>query len=219
MYHLPALEKMLEIAKPVRLVIVDPITGFLGNAKQNDTGEMRMVLSRFTAVAERHNCAILGISHLCKDSSKQAIHRTVGSIAFTGTARAIWLISQDSDDKERRLLVPMKLNLVRMARSMAFRITDSAVVWEPGQYEYEANEVLATGGQDGDSGASAEAAEWLQGVLAGGQVRSIEILALAKKENIAIRTLKRAKKRLGVLSRNEGFGGNSIWYWMLPEVK
>jgi len=216
-HHLPGLEKMLEIAKPVRLLIVDPITGFLGGAKQNDTGEMRMVLSRFTAVAERHNCAVIGISHLCKDTSKQAIHRTIGSTAFIGTARATWLISQDKEDKERRLLVPMKLNLVRMARSLAFRITDSAVVWEPGQYEYEANEVLATGGHDSDSVARAEAAEWLQGVLAAGRVRSIEIMAMAKKENIAIRTLKRAKKQIGVVSKNDGFGGDSVWYWMLPE--
>ncbi len=45
---------------------------------------------------------------------------------------------------------------------------------------------------------------------------SKEILRLAKAEGISESTLQRAKRRLGVRSRREGFGPESRVFWQLP---
>jgi hypothetical protein len=214
--HLPALETMIEEVGDVRLVIVDPLTAFLGSTDQHKNGEVRMALARFNALAEKHGCAVLGISHLSKDTSKAAIHRTLGSVAFSAAARAIWIVAQDREDAERRLFVPVKMNLGPMAKSLAFRIQDMAVEWENGQFEYGADEVLAVG-DAGEGSVLADACQWLKDALGGGKVRSTELYAMAAKEKFCEKTLKRAKAKLHVEAVHDGIGKESFWYWQLPQ--
>jgi RecA-family ATPase len=215
MRHLPALEALLQEAAPVRLLLVDPLTAFLGATDQHKNGEVRIALARFNALAERYNCAVIGISHLSKDISRAAIHRTIGSVAFSAAARAVWLISADRDEPERVLFVPVKMNLAPLAKSLAFRIQDMAVVWEDGQFDYEADEVLAAGKDE--QGALADACQWLSDLLADGRVRSSEVWKLAAKEKIAEKTLRRAQKKVGVVARKDGIGMESFWYWELAK--
>ncbi|MFH1176769.1 MAG: hypothetical protein V1750_05125, partial [Acidobacteriota bacterium] len=44
------------------------------------------------------------------------------------------------------------------------------------------------------------------------------VLKRANGAGIAEKTLRRAKKALGVVARKEGFGASGEWCWMLPEV-
>jgi len=213
--HLSALEDMIQKEGDVRLVIVDPLTAFLGTTDQHRNGEVRTALSRFSAVAERYGCAVVGISHLCKDASKAAIHRTIGSVAFSAAARAVWLVAQDKRDEERRLLVPVKCNLSKLARSLAFRIRDNAVDWEPGQFDYDADEILAL---DRDqTTALDEAVQWLRELLADGRMQAKEVQRLAKQNGIAETTLRRAKKVAGIVAKKEGIGPASVWCWRLRD--
>ena len=85
--HLPALKAMIEEVGNVGLILCDPLPAFLGPVDQNKNGEVRVALSGFSTLAEEYGCAVLGISHLSKDASKQAIHRTIGSVAFSAAAR------------------------------------------------------------------------------------------------------------------------------------
>jgi 5S rRNA maturation endonuclease (ribonuclease M5) len=215
MQHLPALETMIEDVGDVRLVLVDPLTAFLGSTDQHKNGEVRVALARFNALAEKHGCAVLGISHLSKDTTKQAIHRTLGSVAFSAAARAVWLVAQDKDDDRRRLFVPIKMNIGQPAKSLAFRIEDMRVSWDDGQFEYDADEVLAANPHE-DAKALTDACEWLQGLLADGRVVSKEIRKLARQEQISGSTLKRAKAKLRVQAIHDGMGTGSFWYWRLP---
>jgi hypothetical protein len=216
MRHLPALETLIQEAAPVRVVIVDPLTAFLGATDQHRNGEVRMALLRFNSLAEKYGCAIIGISHLTKDTNRQALHRTLGSVAFTAAARSVWLVCEDKQDTTRRLFVPIKLNLARMPKSLAFRIRESAVVWEDGQFDYAADDVLAVESGE-ERTAAADAEQWLQELLADGRMRSSEILRLAAKEKFCEKTLKRAKSKLGICSEKEGIGGASVWFWTLPK--
>jgi len=62
------------------------------------------------------------------------------------------------------------------------------------------------------------AAQWLSGELADGEwVASGKIKARAKAENIAVRTLQRARVRLGVEDRREGFP--AVSEWRLPRAR
>jgi len=213
--HLPALETLTRNVGDVRLVLIDPLTAFLGATDQNRNGEVRTALARLSDLAERYGCAIVGISHLSKDTGKQAIHRTIGSVAFSATARAVWLVSEDKQDSERRLLVPVKMNLGPMAKSLAFRVKDMAVIWEAGQFDYAADDVL-TALDANQRTAIDEAVEWLRSLLADGRMQSKEIRRLARQEGITAETLKRARSKLGVVAEKEGIGSMSVWYCSLP---
>jgi hypothetical protein len=212
--HLPALEEMVKSIGNVRLIICDPLTAFLGATDQHKNGEVRTALARFSGLAERYGCAVLGISHLSKDASKAAIHRTIGSVAFSAAARAVWLVADDKDGDTRRIFCPVKCNLAPLAKSLAFRIEDGAVHWEAGQFEANANDLLSDG--NGESPLN-EAVQFLREILADGRVLSREVQKLAKQSGISERTLNRAKKVVGVKSEREGIGVASVWFWRLSQ--
>lgn len=58
------------------------------------------------------------------------------------------------------------------------------------------------------------AVAFLQAQLAGGERPSKLVIGAAAREDIALRTLERAKARLGVVSRRHEFAGP--WFWRLP---
>ena len=57
---------------------------------------------------------------------------------------------------------------------------------------------------------------FLREVLTDGPLPSSEVKALAADEDITERTLKRAKKKLGIESKKKGFGPGSAVLWSLP---
>ena len=211
--HLPALESMVTAVGNVKLILCDPLTAFLGTTDQHKNGEVRTALIRFSSLAERYGCAVVGISHLNKDVNKAAIHRTIGSVAFSAAARAVWLVAEDKENEDRRIFCPVKCNLSPMAKSLAFHIENMGVVWEIGEFEIDANELLAG---KGDDTSLSEATQFLRDLLADGRMQSKEIQRLAKQNGISERTLNRAKKNIRGVSEKEGIGSASFWYWRLP---
>ncbi len=88
--HIPALELAVERTLNVRLVIIDPISAFMGRTDSHKNAEVRRVLTKLASLAEKHNVAVVGVSHLNKNRSATANHRIIGSVAFNATARAVW---------------------------------------------------------------------------------------------------------------------------------
>lgn len=214
-HHLPAIKTMIEEIGNVALVLVDPLTAYLGAVDQHNNGEVRVALAQFSSLAEQYGCAILGISHLSKDASKQAIHRTIGSVAFSAAARAVWLVGKDRDDPSKRLFLPVKMNVAKPAKGLRFGISDGRIEWDAGQFDYDADAVLSVDPQE-DAVVLSDACEWLSGLLSNGRVLSGEVQKLAKREQISLSTLRRAKAKLGVQAVHEGMGTGSVWFWTLP---
>lgn len=212
--HIPALEEAIEIAGDVKLVVVDPISAYLGSVDSHKNAEVRTALALLSDLAEQYGVAVVGISHLNKSSSSRAIHRTIGSVAFNAAARAVWLVATDQDDDARRVLAPVKSNLAPNPTALGFRIVDGAVAWESEVCKVDVNDLLSDHKDESPIGA---AVEFLQGVLADGRVRSTELLEMAKRERIAERTLRRAKAKLDIIAEREGIGSTAIWFWRFAE--
>ena len=82
-----------------------------------------------------------------------------------------------------------------------------------------ADELLAAAAQVAASGpAIAEAAEWLASVLQEGPQPAVDLKHRAKSDGIHERTLLRAKHRLGIVARRQGFGPAGQWAWQLPNA-
>jgi putative DNA primase/helicase len=84
-------QKMVEIGD-VKLVQIDPITAYLGNAKMDSyrTNDVRAVLSPVVNLAAELNVAIIGIMHFNKKLDvNNALLRISDSLAYGATARHV----------------------------------------------------------------------------------------------------------------------------------
>jgi hypothetical protein len=93
-------------AGDARLVIIDPLTSYLGRGIDgNQTPAVRNVLDPLAEMAARWRAAVVGITHFSKSGGVSAINRFIGSIAFVAAACAAFVVTADpeSDDPARRL--------------------------------------------------------------------------------------------------------------------
>jgi hypothetical protein len=208
--HLTQIDHWLQQHPQVTAVAFDPLAAFLGKIDSHRNNEVRSVLGRLAAMAEKRNVAIIAIDHLAKAQGK-ALHRGIGSIAFTAAPRAVWQVLADPDDPDRRFFLPVKMNLAKVD-GLAFRITDSGLEWETGKITISPDEVTAT--MDGDTPRS-EAKTWLRDVLSNGPYPAADVERRADQDGICMRTLKYAKKEMGVESRRE----KNMWCWCPPATK
>ena len=157
--------------------------------------------------------------HLNKGSSTSAIYRTMGSLAFTASARAVWLVSSVpvSADNSRRLFIPVKHNMMEKPAPLAFEIKDNRIVFENQSVNISA-EVVLSPKSNFESPQLNRAIDWLKKLLKDGKpVLSKEILKLAEEQCFKDCTLRRARKDLGVRCFPDfDEQGNKFWYWKLP---
>jgi putative DNA primase/helicase len=96
--------KAKEIAD-VRLIIVDPISAYMGGSDGNGNVETREVLEPLAEMANRLHIAVVAVTHLNKGGgggNQTALHRFSGSIAFIAAARAAFAVLEDPENDERR---------------------------------------------------------------------------------------------------------------------
>jgi putative DNA primase/helicase len=211
------------------LAVVDPLTCFLGDVDTHRTSDVRSALSTLADVAARTGAAILCILHPNKEerSGTKALNRLSGSGAFGAAARSVMAVAADPQDEadERRLLLPVKLNVAAQPDGIGFRITssdpdacDSAVTWDTAPVDTDADE--AFGRTRPDTPQMTKAKAFLKRVLASGEPYPATVAQEeASHEGINLKTLKRAKKLLHVQSRLQGFGADGVWTWQLGETE
>jgi putative DNA primase/helicase len=214
-----ALEGVLLRIPGVRLIVIDPISAFLGNTDGKANAEVRGLLSPLAALAARHHVAILCVTHLRK-SAGTAIHRSIDSIAFTAAARASWAVAPDPSEPERRLMLSVKQNLGPDTGGLAFRIVNEnglpRLRWEKGAVNLTANDVLGSMEGRESQDALREAESWLSEQLASGPVPAQKIQTEAEAAGLSWATVRRAKATLSVVAKKSSYGGG--WEWRLEDA-
>src|SRR5260221_11618311 len=97
-------------------------------------------------LAEKYGVAIVIVAHRRKSPGHTADEMAMGSVAYTGIARAVWHLSKDPKNKARRLFLPGKQNLSAENTGLAFSITGEPVpkiMWEEAPLTMDADEALA----------------------------------------------------------------------------
>jgi putative DNA primase/helicase len=215
------------------LVIIDPVSSYLGKTDSHKNAEVRAVLEPLSAMAERARIAVLSITHFSKAGAamgSKALHRFIGSIAFVGAPRMAFAVIEDAEDKDRRLLLHAKNNLAAPPQGLGFRLCQtivgeadkeimaSYVDWEREPIAITANEALAAevGFSGSDKGAPREEAkDFLRQMLSDGPADVATVNAQARALGITERTLKRARHDLGVKATKGDFEGG--WQLSIPE--
>ena len=220
---LAALEQAIVDTPDALLVIIDPISSYLGKVDSHKNAELRAVLEPLGEMAARLGVAVLVITHFSKSGSGSANNRFIGSIAFVAAARAAYIVVRDPEDGERRLFLPTKNNVGPEGNGLAFRvglkgiggdIFAPMILWE-GAVTTTAEEALAT--KTGKSGSAPErenAEAFLRTILEHGPVPSRRVQSEAREAGVAWATVRRAKEFLGVIVSKKALDGG--WTWELP---
>jgi len=224
---LDLLELRIRAIADVRLIVIDPISSYLGRVDSHKNAEVRSVLEPLADMAARLRVAVCAVTHFSKGAAARAMDRVVGSIAFVAAARSAFMITRDPADADRRLLVTLKSNIAADGGGLAFRIREtmvgniatSAIEWEPQPVAGTADAILAAA-KDADAakGARAEAEGFLKRLLKDGQLPVKDVRTAADAAGVAWNAVRRTQRELGVVvrRRSDGFGGSGRWTWALP---
>ena len=87
--HLKELEAEMTKMGDASLLIIDPITSFMGTSSDtNQVGVVRPVLSRLKTMAERTGASVMILNHLGKNQNASLSNRVLGSQAWVAAPRA-----------------------------------------------------------------------------------------------------------------------------------
>jgi putative DNA primase/helicase len=226
---LALLERKIAEIGDVALIIIDPISSYMGKTDSHKNAEVRGALEPLSEMAEHLKVAVLSITHFSKTgaaNNSRALHRFIGSIAFIGAPRAAFAVIEDAENEGRILLLHAKNNMAPKPQGIAYRLVQRIVGEEGGgivasyiAFDSEpvtmsADEALRANDGGGDRTAATEAEDFLQDKLSQGPVSAKEGEEHARALGIAPRTLKRARKKLGVIA--EKIGLKEGWTWRLP---
>ena len=198
-----------------KLVIIDPIQAYLGaNVDMNRANEVRPLLRKIADVAARTDCAIVLIGHLNKASGQQSGYRNLGSIDFRAASRSVLVVGKSKDDPNIRVMAHDKSSLAPAGTSLAFVLGDEDGFRWIGDYDITADELLS-GVEKKAPSKIHEAKDLILNMLADGkEVLSEDIDRVAIKRGISSRTVRDAKKELGIVLKSKCVEGHKKVYWL-----
>ena len=197
----------IEQAKPI-LVIIDPISAYLGDTNSHKDSEVRGLLSPVKDILEKHRVTLLAVAHLNKNQQQAVIHRTSGAVAFVAAARLGWVVGKDPNDYDRRVLAMFKHNLCAKAPSLTYELDGGGVTWDINAVDVDAETLLQTADTD-ERGEQLDANTFLEDILADGPMKQADVINAAKRNGIPERTLRWGKRRIGVQATKQGCQGRS----------
>jgi hypothetical protein len=235
------LEEMAKKIGSVRLIVVDPISAYMGGSDGNGNVETREVLEPLADMANRLRIAVVAVTHLNKgggNGNQSALNRFAGSIAFVAAARAAFAVIEDPEDDERRFLLQAKNNLGKKCKGLAFRleqrlvgddVMSSNVMFEGEHVTESIDEALTAsenrGAKNGQSRSGKEdVMRFLHDILSGGPLDVLEVERQARaaallendKRLSKSKAFRDARDALGVQTTREGFGPGSKFVLNLP---
>jgi RecA-family ATPase len=222
-----ALDNMKRDIPDLTLVVLDPITAYMGNIDSHANADVRSVLDKLAGWAADNKVAIMAISHLNKNTAVGMQYRVMGSQAFTAVTRMVWNVRQDEEDADKKLLLLQKNNISPEKTGLAYKlkgiriyeegleIDTAKIEWEEKTIDQQqSEEMMAT--EDSLKSTQKRATKWLKGILKDGPVLSDDIFAAARDEGLSETSVHKAKKVLMVKTkRAPGYGEEGKWEWEL----
>jgi len=213
------LKRASECIGNVRLIVIDPLSAYLGNTNSHSNAEVRAALTPVVEFADGIGACLLCVSHLNKGGQgSNALNRVTGSIAFIAAARASYVVTKDTGNHNRRLMLPLKNNLAKDTHGFGYRIeetnvtgiTTSCVSWEDAPVNLSAEDVLSAQGRPDNQGRAEDFL--LQELTESIEVPCKELYERAKAKGISKKVLWSIKDKIGVIARKDGFKGGWVWY-------
>lgn len=196
-----------------QMIILDPLQAYLGaNVDMHRANEVRPIFKKLCSMAERTGTAVILIGHMNKAQGAKSSYRGLGSIDFHAAARSVLIIGRLKTDSNIRVVAHAKSSLAPEGKSIAFELgSDNSFHWR-GTCDISVDELLT--GYDTSETKTARMEAELREMLTD-SVASEDVYTRAAALGISERTVKIAKKNLGVVSEKRADG----WFWRLPESR
>jgi hypothetical protein len=221
-----ALRDALKKNPAIKVIIIDPLTAYLGETQAQRNAQVRKALAPLVRLIEETEVLVIGVTHLNKSAGK-AIYRVLESIAFVAVGRILHLVIADSENPINRKFICDKTNIGPKPPGLTFICQQvpvttedgeewvSRICWGTAHITETADQALEAQANSGEKAGARDGAEkFLRRLLADGPVPFDEVLEAAKASCISERILRRVKDDLGVISDKDGFKGG--WAWSLP---
>jgi putative DNA primase/helicase len=232
---LDALCRKIEQVGDVVLIIIDPMSAYIGTGKVNShmTADVRGFLAPLVNLAAEKRVAMIGIMHFNKKNDvTDAMLRIADSLAYVAAARHVYVVVDDAEVENRRLFVKAKNNLSHDNKALSYftsakmvgtdektgkEIWAPYVVWGTDHVKVTAAEAMKADARgSGGAPAKREAREFLLDRLEAGPIKADDLLEEAEQNGISLKTLRRAKQELQIISRKEKKLPDGGWLWELP---
>ncbi len=131
-----------------RLIVLDPIQAYLGEeVDMHRANEVRPVLKRVAAMAERTHCAVLLVGHMNKAQGQKSNYCGLGSIDFRAAARSVLVVGRLKDNERIRIVAQDKNSLAPEGNSIAFELNEQTGFCWKGVCEATVDDVLNSTGK------------------------------------------------------------------------
>ena len=220
------LDQLADTAGDAKLITIDPVTAFLpANVNAWKTQDIRRYLEPLRVFAAERRIAIVLVQHLNRRSdSSDALDRIADSAGLPQLCRSVLVWGPDPSDPEgdhgsRKVLARSKANLAKSSASATFTIEEFSVsgginapaLTRGEDRRVDAEDVIVNVEM---RTAQDEAVEWLRTQLADGPLSAKDVRKRAREDGIADRTLDRAKRTAGVVSKpDRSDAGITSWQW------
>jgi putative DNA primase/helicase len=213
----------------VRLLIIDPVSNYLGDVNMISEQAVRSVLIPLKNLAAKYGIAVIIVMHLNKKSDQDAISRVGGAMAFIGVSRSSWMFTRDIDEEgkptDKFSMSRLKNNLVAASNGgMSYEIKTREVSFDDGGLpefipyvewggviQKSADEAL---GARHDNPGRPKGTDFVQELLANGPQDSKELRKDAKEMyGLSERTLRRACDHLHATT-TRGKDKDAKKYWV-----
>ena len=131
---LEALRSKLEQLGDVVMVIIDPMSAYVGVGKVNNsmTTDVRGFLKPLTDLASEKGVSVIGIMHFNKKVDvANAMLRIADSLAYVAAARHVYFVVDDPETEKQRLFVEAKNNLAPDVKALSYTIGLRSVGKDP----------------------------------------------------------------------------------------
>jgi hypothetical protein len=224
------LKSLARMMEGTALLIIDPLSAHLGD-DVNAWSEQSMraeVLAPLAWHSRMTGCTVVLVMHLNKSDRGDALSRISGSGGFGGAARFALLLGTHPDDVAlgdndgRVVLCHVKASLGRKQHTMVFRRETVGFVGDDDSHTVQPTlslvsdtstiepELVLLSTDPEERSSYVDALEWLRRELSVGPQLAKPLLAQARERgDFSERTLRKAKRALGVVSEREPEG----WFW------
>jgi putative DNA primase/helicase len=198
-------------AERLSLVVIDPVTSFLGDeCDPMNASNVRQLLEALEALAATTGTTIVCTLHDRKGSQGPSIGRFAGSAAWTQTPRTVIRLGIDPWVDGRYVMASEKCSLGPKL--------DSRPVFTIGkECDLTTSEIGGLARGTGDRDALADAINFLKSEISAGEQKTKDLQVRAQESGLSWITVRRAKEQLGVVTARIPYQGTHYSVWRIPD--
>ena len=211
----------------IGLVILDAAKSAMSSKIDGNSDEqVRRFLEPMSRIADRHDCAFLGLVHFGKRESADTGKLILGSAAWSQVARSVLSVARD-DESGVLLVTNTKANLAPRVRTVEATLESAEIATKNGpanvgriqwgaESDRDARDLLRNADDHHDSDERDEIAAVVIDFLEsrGGSAPASDVLKATRAAGLNDGTVKNARKRIGVRTEKAG-GTGTGWVWTI----